>query len=55
MNDPIIKNNNKLYNLIIRNNKIIIKKNNILDPLFDYINCYIYLNKFYYKKISYFV
>ena len=50
INNPIIQNNNKFYYSIIRNNKIIIKKNNISYPLFDYINCYIYLNKFYYKK-----
>ncbi len=50
INDPIIKKGNKFHNSIVRNDKIIIKRNNTKEPLNDYINCYIYLNKFYCKK-----
>jgi hypothetical protein len=50
INNSIIKKNNKFYNSLIRNDKIIIKKNNATYSLYDYINCYIYLNKFYYKR-----
>jgi hypothetical protein len=50
MNNPLIINSNKFYNGLIRNNKILIKKINTSCQLYDYINCYIYLNKFYHKK-----
>ena len=50
INNPIVRKNNKFHNSLIRNDKIIIKKNNASYSLYDYINCYIYLNKFYYKK-----
>ena len=50
INDPLIKKSDKFYNSLIRNSKIIIKKNNSKEPLSDYINCYFYLNKYYYKK-----
>lgn len=50
MNNPLIINSDKFYNSIVKNNKIMIKKINISYPLHDYISCYIYLNKYYYKK-----
>jgi hypothetical protein len=50
INNQIIQKNYKFYISLIRNDKIILKKNNSKDILYDYINCYIYLNKFYYKK-----
>jgi hypothetical protein len=50
INDSIIQKSDKFVYSLIRNDKIIIKKNNAKYPLFDYINCYIYLNKFYHKK-----
>jgi hypothetical protein len=50
INDPIIQKSNKFHSSLIRNSKIIIKKNNANEPLSDYINSYIYLNKYYYKR-----